>query len=47
MRIAKSRKVWPRLEPPKEPAILTVMDVLHAGTDEEKDVIIRKWMTAV
>ena len=47
MRIAKFRKVWPRLEPPRQPAILTVMDVLHVGTDEEKDVMIRKWMTAV
>ena len=47
MRIAKSRKIWPRLEPPREPAILTVMDVLQAGTDEEKDAMIRRWMTAV
>ena len=47
MRIAKSRKIWPRLEPPREPAILTVMDVLQAGTDEEKDAMIRKWMTEV
>jgi hypothetical protein len=23
------------------------MDVLHAGTDEEKDAMIRKWMAAV
>ena len=47
MRIAKKRKVWPRLEPPGQPAALTVMDVLQAGTDEEKDAMIRKWMAAV
>jgi len=47
MRIAKVRKVWPRPEPPLEPAVLTVMDVLRAGTDEEKDTIIIKWMAAV
>jgi hypothetical protein len=46
-RIAKVRKVWPRLEPPDQPASLTVVDVLTAGTDEEKDAMIRKWMTSV
>jgi hypothetical protein len=47
MRIAKMRKDWPRPEPPDEPAFLTVMDVLKAGTDREKDAMIRKWMTSV
>jgi len=47
MRIAKKRKVWPRLEPPLQPAVLTVIDVLQARTDEEKDAMIRKWMAAV
>jgi hypothetical protein len=47
MRIAKAMKDWPRLEPPDQPALLTVMDALHAGTDAEKDAMIRKWMTAV
>jgi hypothetical protein len=47
MRIAQKKKVWPRLEPPAQPAFLTVMDVLKAGTDEEKDAMIRKWMTSV
>ena len=47
MRIAKARKVWPRLEPPRQPAALTVMDVLQAGTDREKDAVIRKWMASV
>ncbi len=47
MRIAEVRKVWPRLEPPLRPAVLTVMDVLQAGTDGEKDAMIRKWMAAV
>jgi len=37
MRIAKVRKVWPRLEPPGQPALLTVMDVLCSGPDADKD----------
>jgi hypothetical protein len=47
MRIAKVRNDWPRLEPPDQPAPLTVMDVLQAGTDAQKDAMIRKWMGAV
>jgi hypothetical protein len=47
MRIAKVRKVWPRLETPSQPGVLTVMDVLQAGTDGEKDAMIRRWMAAV
>jgi hypothetical protein len=47
MRIARTRKVWPHLDPPSQPAVLTVMDVLQAGTDEEKDALIREWMAAV
>ncbi len=47
MRIANRRKVWPRLEPPSVQAGLTVLDVLTAVTDAERDAMIRKWMTAV
>jgi hypothetical protein len=47
MRIAKARKDWPRLGPPDQPAFLTAMDVFQAGTDAEKDAMIRKWMTLV
>jgi len=47
MKIAKTKKTWPRLEPPRQPAVLTVMDVLQAETDAEKDAMIRKWMRAV
>jgi hypothetical protein len=47
MKIAKTKNDWPRLDPPRQRAVLTVMDVLHAGTDEEKDAMIRKWMAAV
>ena len=32
---------------PDQPAFMTVMDVLCAGTDAEKDLMIRKWMDAV
>jgi Family of unknown function (DUF5946) len=47
MRIARIRKDWPRLEPPARQAQLTVMDVLQARRDTEKDAMIRQWMTAV
>ena len=47
MSIARTKKVWPILVPPGQPAVLTFMDVLRAETYEEKDAMIRKWMTAV
>lgn len=47
MEIAKIRKDWPWLEPPGQPAILTVADVLRAGTDAEKDAMIMEWAAAV
>jgi hypothetical protein len=47
MRIAKIRKDWPRLEPPGQPAVLTVIDVLAAAPGPERDAMILKWATAV
>ena len=47
MRIARVRKDWPRLEPPPQPAKLTVIDVLRADTDEKKDAMIRLWSESV
>jgi len=47
MKIARVRKDWPRLEPPAQPAKLTVMDVLLAETDEKKDKMIRMWSASV
>jgi hypothetical protein len=47
MRIARIRKDWPRLEPPTQPAKLTVMDVLRADTDKMKDAMIRQWSESV
>jgi hypothetical protein len=47
IQIAKIRKDWPRLEPPGQPAKLTVVDVLQAGTDTEKDAMILEWAAAV
>ena len=46
-KIAKVRWEWPRLEPPVQPPKLTVIDVLQADTEEEKDCMIRKWSIAV
>ena len=47
MRIAKIRKDWPRLEPPTQPAAITVLDVLRLPDGPEKDAMIRQWMVAV
>lgn len=47
MKIAKVRREWPRLDPPVQPAKLTVVDVLRADTNEEKDCMIRKWSLSV
>lgn len=47
MRIAKSRREWPWLEPPARPARLTVLDVLNMPDGPRKDAMIRKWMEAV
>jgi hypothetical protein len=47
MRIAKSRRDWPRLELPARPARLTVLDVLNMPDGTKKDAMIREWMEAV
>ncbi len=47
MKIASRRKDWPRLEPPDRIAELTVMDVLRAETDQEKEKILMKWAESV
>jgi hypothetical protein len=47
MHIARIQKNWPHMEPPVKPAGITVMDVPGAGTDAEKDAMIRRWMVAV
>jgi hypothetical protein len=47
MQIAKRRKEWPRLEPPLQPAGITVMDVLKFEDGPAKDAMIHEWMTAV
>ena len=47
MQIAKRQKVWPRLEPPLQPAGITVMDILKVQDGPEKDAMIRQWMAAV
>jgi len=47
MRIARIRRDWSSLEPPEQPAKLTVLDVLQADTNEEKDAMIRLWSESV
>lgn len=47
MMIGRTRRDWPRLEPPAHPANLTVMDVLRAGTDAEKEAMLMRWAASV
>jgi hypothetical protein len=47
MKIASRRKDWPRLEPPARKADLTVMDVLRAETETEKEKMLTKWAESV
>jgi hypothetical protein len=47
MKIANRRKDWPRPELPSRKAELTVMDVLLAGTDAEKEKMLMKWAESV
>ena len=47
MRIARFRKNWPRLEPPSQPAVITILDVLTVQDGPEKDAMICRWMEAV
>jgi hypothetical protein len=47
MQIGKKRQDWPRLEPPEHPGELTVIDVLQAGTDAEKEEMLMRWVASV
>jgi uncharacterized protein DUF5946 len=47
MRMARQRKSWPRLEPPRTQASITVADVVAASPGPERDAMIQKWCAAV
>ena len=47
MQMAKRRKDWPRLMPPKVEAKIGVADVLKAEPGSERDKQIRAWAAAV
>lgn len=47
MKIAKRRKDWPRLEPSSPGAELTVVSVLQATTDAEKERMLMSWAASV
>jgi hypothetical protein len=47
MRLAKQRKQWPKLSPPKATANITVADVLTAAPGEARDHAIQNWCVAV
>lgn len=45
MKIPKQN--WPALEPPTQPAAITVADVLNCDTEEEKVGMIKSWAASV
>lgn len=47
VKIGRTRRDWPRLEPPEHPAELTVMDVLKVETDAEKEEMLLRWAASV
>ena len=47
IKIASRRKDWPRLHPTARRAGLTVLDVLMAETDAEREKMLRKWAESV
>jgi hypothetical protein len=47
MDLARLKKQWPKLEPPRDYAILTVADVMKADPGEPRDAAIMKWAAAV
>ena len=46
MKIGRRKREWPRLEPPEQPAELTVLDVAQA-TAANRDEIIMRWTASV
>jgi hypothetical protein len=47
MQLGSLKKSWPKLEPPSEPAKLTVLDVVNAAHGESRDQMLRQWAKAV
>jgi hypothetical protein len=47
MRLAKRRKKWPQLIPPRDLGAITVSAVLAASPGRERDEMIRKWCESV
>jgi hypothetical protein len=47
MRLGKLKKQWPKLEPPRGGAALTVQDVLSAGQGAARDEMLLKWASSV
>jgi hypothetical protein len=47
MRLAKQRRLWPRLSPPEAVAKVTVADVLATAPGDQRDHAIRDWCKAV
>lgn len=47
MKIGRKKRQWPVMEPPELPASLTVVDVLCAKTDREKEEMLMQWAASV
>jgi hypothetical protein len=47
MQLAKRRRAWPRLRPPRTRGAITVTDVLAAPAGDKRDQMIRQWCASV
>jgi len=47
MKIAQRKKDWPRLEPPVRKSSMTVLDVLNAKSDAEREEKLMQWASSV
>jgi Family of unknown function (DUF5946) len=47
MQLARSRRQWPKMQPPEERGAITVADVLSAQPGPKRDAMIRRWCASV
>lgn len=47
MVLGPEKRDWPRFDPPREPAAITVCDVLEAEPGDARDAMLMKWCTAI
>ncbi len=47
MKLANNKKVWPKIELPKDRGQITITDVLKAEPGEARDLMIKEWCRSV